>query len=124
MPVQARDRVARELQCVKIVGRKVIDDAGKSGVDVAPAQILGRDLFAGGRLHQRRAAQEDRALVAHDDRLVAHGRHIGAARSARSHHDGDLRNALGGHVRLIEEDSPKVIAIRKHLVLTRQVGAT
>ena len=123
LPVQARDRVARELQRVQIVCRKVIDDAGKAGVHVAPAQILGRDLFTGGGLHERRAAQEDRALVAHDDRLVAHGRHIGAARGARAHHDGDLRDALRGHVRLVEKDSPEVVAIREHLILTRKVGA-
>ena len=124
LPVKARDRVTRELQRVQIVCREVIDDAGKAGVHVAAAQILGRDLFTSRGLHERRATQKDRALVAHDDRLVAHRGHVGAACGARPHHDGDLRDALRRHVRLVKEDSPKVVAIRKHLILARQVGAT
>ena len=51
--------------------RIVIGDAGDAGVDVGAAELLGRDHLAGRGLHQRRAAQEDRALVAHDDALVA-----------------------------------------------------
>ncbi len=42
-------------------------------------------------LHQRRAAEENRALIAHDDGFVRHGRHIGAARRAGAHHHRDLR---------------------------------
>src|SRR3546814_3069932 len=37
--------------------------------------------------------------------------------------DGDLGNALGGEVGLIEEDTAEVVAVGKHLVLARQVGA-
>ena len=37
---------------------------------VAAAEILGRHHFAGGGLHQRRAAQEDGALVLDDHGLV------------------------------------------------------
>ena len=35
-----------------------------------------------------------------------------------------MRNARGTHVRLIEEDAPKVLAVREHFILTWQVGAT
>ena len=60
-------------------------------MEVAAAEILGRDHLARRRLHQRRAAEEDRALVADDHALVGHRRHIGAARGAAAHHAGDLR---------------------------------
>ena len=62
-------------------------------VQVPAAQLLGGDDLAGGGLHQRRAAEEDRALVAHDHGLVAHRRDVGAARGARAEHRGDLRDA-------------------------------
>ena len=75
------------------------------------------------RLHERRSAEEDRARALDDDRLVGHRRHVGAARRARSHDHGDLRNALGRHARLVEEDPPEVIAIGKDLGLQRQKRA-
>ena len=50
-----------------------------------PPRSSARDDLAGGRLHERRAAEEDRALVPDDHRLVGHRRHVGAARRARAH---------------------------------------
>ena len=91
-------------------------------VQLAAAQVLGADLLAGGGLHQRRAGEEDRALVAHDHALVAHRRDIGAAGGARAHHAGDLRDPQRAHLRLVEEDPPEVVAVGKHLGLVRQVG--
>ena len=90
---------------------------------VGAAQILGRNDLAGRGLHQRRAGEKNRALAAHDHRLVRHRRHIGAAGGAGAHHDGDLRDAGGRHVGLIVEDAAEMIAIGKHLVLVRQIGA-
>ena len=81
-------------QRVRVVVGQVVGDAGDLGVQVAAAELLGGDDLAGRRLHQRRAAEEDRALVAHDHGLVAHRRHVGAARGARAEHGGDLRDAL------------------------------
>ena len=91
---------------------------------VGAAQFLGGHHFAGGRLHQRRAAEEDRALFAHDHRFIAHGRHVGAAGGAAAHHAGDLRNALRRQVGLVVEDAAEVVAVGEHLVLQRQEGAT
>ena len=71
---------------VRVVLGEVVGDAGDARVHVAAAELLGGDHLAGRRLHQRRAAEEDRALVPDDDRLVAHRRHVGAARGARAHH--------------------------------------
>ena len=87
-------------------------------------EILGRDHLPGGRLHQRRAAEKDGALVADDDRFVAHRRNVCAAGRARSEHCGDLRDALRAEIGLVVEDPAKVIAVRENLVLTRQECTT
>ena len=42
---------------------EMIDHAGLARVEVAAAEILGADHLAGRRLHQGRAAEEDRALA-------------------------------------------------------------
>ncbi|KWV85103.1 hypothetical protein PFLmoz3_05251 [Pseudomonas fluorescens] len=62
-------------------------------------------------------------MLAHHDRFVGHGRHVGAAGGARAHHHGNLRNALGAHIGLVEEDPPEMLTVGEHLVLARQVGA-
>ena len=60
---------------------------------------------------------------AHDDGFVAHRGHVGAAGRARAHHDGDLRDSAHGQVRLVVEYPAEMLAVRKHLVLQRQVRA-
>ena len=92
-------------------------------MQVGAAQVLGAHHLAGGRLHQGRAAQEDGALVAHDDALVRHGRNVGATGRAGAHHHRDLRDAGGGQVGLVVEDPAEVVPVGKDLVLERQVGA-
>ena len=49
---------------------------------VRAAQGFRVDLLAGCRSHQRRTAEKHPALIAHDDGMIGHGRHVGAARSA------------------------------------------
>ena len=90
---------------------------------VTAAEVLGRDDLTGRGLHQRRAAEEDRALVAHDHRLVGHRRDVGAAGGAGAHHAGDLRDAPRGHGGLVEEDPAEVLAVGEDLVLQRQERA-
>ena len=101
----------------------MVDHAGGPGVHVAAAEVLGRDDLAGRGLHQRRAAEEDRALVAHDHGLVGHRRHVGTAGGARAHHAGDLRDAARGEVGLVEEDPAEVLAVGEDVVLHRQERA-
>ena len=98
----------------------MIGDARLARVDVGAAELLGRHLLPRRRLHQRRPADEDRPRPGHDHRLVAHRRHVGAARRARAHHDRDLRDPLRRHPRLVEEDPPEVVAVGEHLRLQRQ----
>ena len=121
--LERRDDIADDRQRVLVILRDMIDDAGFAAVRLRAAQLFGGDFLARRRLHQRRAGEEDRALVAHDHRLVRHGGDVGTPRRAASHHAGDLRDALGGHVRLIEEDAPEMLAIGEHLGLMRQVRA-
>src|SRR3546814_1223955 len=85
----------------------MIDYARPAAMRLCPAKLFRRDLLTRRRLHQRRTGKEDRALVADDHRLVRHRRNIGPARRAASHHAGDLRNALGRHLRLIVENPPR-----------------
>ncbi len=115
--------LAAQRQRVAVVLGAVIGDAGFFRVHVGAAELFGADDLAGRRLHQRRAAEEDRALVAHDDGLVRHRRHVGAARRARAHDHRDLGNAGGRQRRLIVEDAAEMLAVGKHLGLVRQVGA-
>ena len=102
---------------------EVVDHPGLAGVHVAAAEVLGGDDLAGRGLHQRRAAEEDRALVLDDHRLVGHRGDVGAAGGARAHHRGDLRDALRGEVGLVEEDPAEVLLVGEHVVLHRQERA-
>ncbi len=90
---QCGDDAARNADRMRIVLGVVVGDAGLPRMHVGAAEFLGRDHLAGRGLHQRRPAEEDGALIAHDDALVRHRRDIGAACRAGSHHDRDLRNA-------------------------------
>ena len=92
-------------------------------MDVGAAQLLGRHVLAGRGLHERRAAEEDRASALDDDRLVAHRRDVRAAGRARAHHERHLRDARGRHPGLVVEDAAEVIAIGEDLGLERQERA-
>ena len=106
-----------------VIGRIVIRHTRCARVHIGTAQILGRDNLARRRLHQRRAAQKDRALFAHNNRLVRHRRHIGSARRTGAHHHSDLGNALRRHVGLVVEDATEMLAIGENIRLMGQVRA-
>jgi hypothetical protein len=118
-----RHDLAHQRQGVLVVLREVVRHAGDARVYVGAAQLLGGHFFAGGRFDQRRAAQEDGARAAHDDRLVAHGGHVSAAGGAAAHHGGYLRDAGRAHACLVEEDPSEVLAVREDLRLEREEGA-
>src|SRR5690606_24210319 len=46
-----------------------------------------------------------------------------APRRARTHHHGDLGDALGRHVGLVVEDAAEMLAVGKDFILVGQVGA-
>ena len=120
--IQRRHDRPGQMQRMLVVIRQIVGDTRQPSVDIGAAQFLGGDFFAGRGLYERRAAQEDRAGPAHDDRLVGHRRDVRAARRTGPHDDGDLRNAFGRHPCLIEEDAAEVVAIGEDLGLQRQEG--
>ena len=123
LPVEVGHDAPDDAERVAVVLGVVVGHAGCPGMHVGAAQFLGRHDLADRGLHQRRTGQEDRALLAHDDGLVAHRRHIGAARGARTHDTGDLRDAHRRHIGLVVEDAAEVVLVGKHLGPLRQVGA-
>ena len=120
---QRRDDAPDDAQRVAVVVGEMIGDTGDLRMQFSATEILGGYDFPGGRLHQRRAAEKDGALVANDHRLVAHRRNVRAAGRARSQHRRDLRDALGAEIGLVVEDPAEVIAVGKDLVLAGQEGA-
>jgi hypothetical protein len=115
--------IAAQLQRVRFVFGEVVGDAGQPRVHVGAAEVFGRDDLASGGAHQRRTAEEDRAVALDDDALVAHRRHVGAAGRARAEHHRDLRDARSRHLRLVVEDAAEVVAVGEHLGLQRQERA-
>ncbi len=122
--VEVVDDLAHDAERVLVVDGVVVGDAADARVHVRAAELFGRDDLAGGRLHERRTAQEDRALVFDDDRLVGHRGHVRAAGGARAHHRGDLRDPLRAHARLVVEDAPEMVAVGEHVGLQRQERTT
>ena len=121
--VQGRDDGAGRLERLDVVPREVVGDARQPRVDVGAPELLGGNVLAGRRLHERRPPEEDGAGALDDDGLVGHRRHVGAAGRARTHDHRDLRDARRRQPGLVEEDAPEVLAVREDLRLHRQVGA-
>ena len=86
------------------------------------AQFLGGDLLADGRLHQRRAGEEQPAAFGHQH-VIAHHRQVAAAGHALAHDGRDLRNAHRRHHRVVAEDAAEVVGVGKDLFLQRQEHA-
>src|SRR5215470_1676991 len=84
---------------------------------VGTSELLSRHLLSSRRFHQRRPAQENRALIADDNRLIAHCGNVCSTSCARTQNSSDLINALTGHSSLVVEDPSEMIAIRKYLGL-------
>ncbi len=108
---------------VAIVERIMIGHTGDAAVHLGTAELLGGDDLAGRGADERRTAEKDRALSAHDDAFVRHRRNVRAARGARPHHQRDLRDAGRRQARLIVEDASEMLAVGKDLVLGGQKGA-
>ena len=58
-----------QMQGVLVVDGVVIGDPGASAVEVGTAQLLGRDLLAGGGFHQRWSAEENCALSQRETKI-------------------------------------------------------
>src|SRR5262249_23242875 len=69
---------------------------------------------------QRRPAKKDCALIAHNDRLIAHGRHVSSTRRTRTQNSSDLINTFTRHASLVVKDAPEMVAIGEHIRLKRE----
>jgi hypothetical protein len=105
-----------------VVVGEVVGDAGDARMHQSTTEVLGRDDLAGRGLHERRATQEDRALLGDDDGLVRHRRDVRPSGGARSEHRRDLGDATGGELGLVVEDATEVLAIGEHVVPRRDEG--
>jgi hypothetical protein len=76
------DDFAPEQDRLRFGVRRVVGDAAHAGVHVGAAEGVRVDDLAGRGLHERRPAEEDAAVPAHDDRVVRERRDVGAARGA------------------------------------------
>ncbi len=103
-----------------VVLGQMIDHTGAPGVQLPAAEVLRRDDLTDGGLDERRPAEEDRALVPHDHGLVTHRGNIRAAGGAGSEDCRQLRDALGTHPRLVEEDAAEMLTVGEDLILLRQ----
>ena len=105
-----------------VVLGEVIGNARDARVHVGAAEFFRRHDLASRGLHERRSRQENRP-ARDDHRFVGHRRNVRAARRARTHHRGDLRYSLARHARLVEKNTPEMVAVGKNLVLLRQERA-
>ena len=121
-PVEVGDDAPGDGEGVGVVLGIVVGHARSAGMDVGPAQLLRAHHLPRRRLHQRRAAEENGALVADDHGLVRHGRHVGPARRAGAHDDGDLGDARGRHGGLVVEDAAEMVLVREDAGPVGQVG--
>ena len=61
---------------------------------IGATEVFSADDFAGRRFYQGWATEKDGALFFNDNGLIGHGGHVGATGGARTHHHGNLWNAL------------------------------
>jgi hypothetical protein len=92
---------ARDGQRIGVVLGQMVGHAARAAVHQCAPQCLRVDYLACGGIHQLRAAQEHRTLVAHDHQFVAKRRDVGAAGRRRAEDEGDLRDPLGRHLDLV-----------------------
>jgi hypothetical protein len=107
----------RQMQRVLVVFGEVVGDAGMRVWTSAPPSLSAvtsspvAAFTSGGP--PRKIVPVPLTMMVSSDMAGTYG----AARRARAHDDGDLRNPLGRHPRLIEEDAPEVLAIGEDLGL-------
>ena len=100
----------------------MISYARSATVNISTAKILSCYYLTSCRLNQRRASEKNCALLFHNNRLISHSRHIGAAGCTGTHYCRNLWDITGRHIGLIKKDTAEMFAIRKHLILAGQVG--
>ena len=111
---QRAHELARDAQRMRLIIGEVVGDARRGAVQVSAAELLGGHHLARRRLYQRRSTEKDRAVAAHDDRLISHRGDVRATGGARAEDDGELRDPGRRHARLVVEDPPEAARARTH----------
>ena len=119
-PVDPGHDGAAEADRVELVDGEVVGEPGDPRVHLGAAERLVVGFLAGGHLHQRRAAEEHLGLAVHQDRVVAHAGHVGAARGGVAEHQRHRGNGQAGQLGQLVEDPP---GRDEQVGLGRQVGA-
>ena len=122
--IQIANRSAHDSERFAVAISQMVRYARRARMHFGAAEILCRNDFARCRLYQGRTAKKYGALPSDNDAFVRHCRHISAARGARSHHGGDLRNSRSRHHRLVEKNTAEMVTVRKHLVLIGEIRTT
>src|ERR1051326_8332546 len=117
------DDVPHDGDRIVVILGEVIRHSADARMHVGAAELLRRHLLARRRFHERRSAEENRAGAFDDHGFVRHRRHVRAARRARAHHRGDLRDLRRRHYRLVVEDAPEVLAVGEDVGLQREERA-
>ena len=114
------DDLPPDADAVGLVDGEVVGEPRHPRVHVGAAQLLVAGFLAGRHLDQRRAAEEHLGLLVDQHRVVAHARHVGAARGRVAEHEGDRGDAQRRQLRQVAEDRARR---DEDIGLRRQVGA-
>ena len=92
-PAEVAHDLAADPQRVQLVDGEVVRQAARARVHLGAAERLLVDDLVDRHLHQRRAAEVDRAAALHHHHVVAHAGDVGAAGGRRAEHERDRRDA-------------------------------
>lgn len=102
---------------------EVVRHSGRPAVQRGAPQVLCGHHLPRRRFHERRPPQKDRPVAFDDHGFVSHGGDVSAPRGAAPQDQRDLRDIVLGHLCLVVEDAPEVVAVGEDVSLARQVGA-
>ena len=84
-----RHNATPEANRVGLIAREVVGEAAGARVHLGATERLLISVFIDGHLHERRPAEEHLRRASLHHHVVAHARHVGAARGAASEHHRD-----------------------------------
>ena len=121
VPEFAHER-AQTREAEVVVRLLEIDGAGDFCVHGGAAELFGGIFLADGGFDERGAGEEEAAALGHED-VIGHDRQIRATSDAHAHDGGDLRDAHGGHARVVAEDAAEVVLVGEDVLLQREEDA-
>ena len=117
-----RDESAEPGEAGVVVRLAEVDRPADRRVHGGAAELLGGDVLADRRLHQRRPGEIEPRPFGHQHGVAEH-RQVRPARDAVAHDRRDLRDAARREDRVVAEDAAEVVLVGEDLVLHRQEDA-